>query len=186
MGMKTFRHYLVEMINGKYSYSSTQIDLPADAAAKVVQWGKKHLKDRDIYTDPKDASLGREDEIHATILYGLHTSLPGSVKKRLEGEKGFKCKLGKIKKFDVRPEYDVLYVDIQGSGLHRLNRMLKDLPYTSNFPTYRPHVTIAYVKKGRGDKYLGSDVFSDIEFHIDKIVFSSKEGKKTIIDLEEK
>lgn len=184
--MKTFRHFLTEMINGKYSYSSTQINLPDDVAKQVISWGQDNLEDEDVYTDPDDASLGREDEIHATVLYGLHTSVPTSIKKRLKGEKGFDCKLGAIKKFDTRPEYDVLYVDIKASGLHRLHRVLKDLPHTSNYRDYRPHVTIAYVKKGRGDKYLGKKDFADIQFHIDEIIFSSKEGKKTVIDLGDK
>lgn len=185
--MKTFRRYMInEMLDGVYSYSSTQINLPKDLAKEVTSWGKKNLKDEDIYTDPKDSGLGREDEIHATILYGLHTVKTDPVKKALSGEKCFDCTLGKMKKFEGRDGYDVLYIEIKASGLHRLNKTLQKLPFTSNYPKYTPHVTIAYVKKGRADKHLNSEEFAGKKFHIDEIVFSSKEGKKTEIRLEER
>ena len=80
-------------------------------------------------------------------------------------------------------DYDVVKIDVSGSELHQLNKKLQVLPHTNNYPKYQPHVTIAYVKKGQGKKYVGIAEFKDKEIHGDHIVFSSKNGNKSIITL---
>mgnify|MGYP003352094323 CR=1 FL=1 len=43
--------------------------------------------------------------------------------------------------------------------LNALNKQLCKFPYTNDYPDYKPHITIAYVKKGLGKKYL--DIFNN-------------------------
>ncbi len=48
---------------------------------------------------------------------------------------------------------DVLKFDIKGENLHETNTDLQQYPFTSNFPDYHPHMTIAYLKPGSGKRY---------------------------------
>jgi len=52
------------------------------------------------------------------------------------------------------PEFDVVKFDVNSKLLTKLNTLMKQLPHTSTFPEYHPHITIAYVKKGEGNKYI--------------------------------
>ena len=48
------------------------------------------------------------------------------------------------------PKYDVLKFDVISPLLNKINKKLtKELPYTSDFPDYHAHCTIAYIKKRR-------------------------------------
>lgn len=61
------------MKNAKYDYSSIHVDVPKDISDDIIKWGRKEISDREIFVMPRDPGLGREDEIHVTVLYGLHT-----------------------------------------------------------------------------------------------------------------
>jgi hypothetical protein len=48
----------------------------------------------------------------------------------------------------------VLKLDVDCDVLHKVNKELSKLPHTTEYPNYKPHVTIAYLKPGLGKKYL--------------------------------
>ena len=63
--------------------------------------------------------------------------------------------------------------------LDKMNKKLKVLDHTNDFPKYEPHVTLAYVKKGEGSKYnqtLKGDL--DKKLIPTKIVYSRADGTK--------
>jgi hypothetical protein len=80
-------------------------------------------------------------------------------------------------------ESDVLKIDVHSEDLHRLNTLLKSLPYTDTHPTYQPHVTLAYVKPGRGKYYEGISTFVGREFTVDSLVFTDRDEKEMVIRL---
>lgn len=171
-------------IGQEYSFCSTQVDLPEGLADKVMAWGKK-IPDAELYVED-DGGCGREDEIHATLLYGLKDNDPSSVEKVLKGIKPFEVALGTITAFLDNDKHDVLKIDVDSPEMQKLHYMLEDnLPNENSYPTYHPHVTIAYLKKGEAEKYIGSDDFRGKKFKTDKIIFSSKSGDKIPIKLEE-
>jgi hypothetical protein len=112
----------------------------------------------DIYTDPEDDSYGLETDPHTTLLYGLHDGVSTEdIKKTLDKFTFELCRLDNSsvfenKEYDVL-KYDVMYATRGGAFLHKANNELKKFPYTSDFPEYHPHLTIAYLKSGTGKKY---------------------------------
>lgn len=185
----TFKHFLAkEMHDVQYDYSSTQVNLPKDLSHEILSWSQDEVPENIIFKDPNDPSFGREDEIHVTVLYGLHTTDPEKVRLAVSGQKPFDCKLGKLSLFETNPKFDVLKIEVHSEGLRRLNKTLKNsgLKLTETYPVYVPHVTIAYVQKGKAAKYVGDRVFDGKKFHVAEILFSGKDGKKTKIQLGEK
>ena len=174
--------YFTEKKGVSYSYSSTQVDLPKDIADEVIAFGKE-LSDDDVYTNPNDASYGREDNIHATVLYGIHTCNVKAVERLVKDVKPFTIKLDDISFFDSE-DYKVMKIDVKSKELHDLNAELRDnLKYTSNYPDYHPHVTIAYMCKDYDDSGLDVGMFKGREVEIDSIVFSPNDGERTTISL---
>lgn len=182
--MQTFTQYLVlQESKNLYSYSSVLFLLPDDLAEEVHKWGLKHVKDKDLYLDPEeDRSYGREDEMHCTVLYGIHDKKATATKKVLKNEKPFEISLGKVSMFTNPEKFDVLKVEVIGKKLHTLHNLLRDnLEVTESYPEYKPHITIAYLKKGKCKSLVGSDEFLGTKAKVDKVVFSSRSGIKTPI-----
>ena len=167
------------MKNVTYDYSSVHVDIPKEIADDIIKWGRKEISDREIFVMPRDPGLGREDEIHATVLYGLHTDKPDQVQKLVSGQEPPKVRLGKVEVFTNPDKYDVVVIHVISHDLRRLNKMLRDnVAYTNKYDSYRPHVTIAYVKKGKGWQYRGTDIWEGREFTCNHLVFSSTDGTK--------
>lgn len=112
----------------------------------------------DIYEDPSDSSFGLEKNPHVTILYGLHNNISDNdIKFTLKKIQFGTCNITNPSIFK-NPDYDVLKFDVNyatrgGAFLHKANTALKQFPHTEEFPNYQPHMTIAYLKKGTGQKY---------------------------------
>ena len=162
-----------------YDYASTQVNLPEGVAANVLKESKK-IADEDLADD------GRETEPHVTVLYGLHGEDPESVRKLLADEPPVRVTLGKTSIFpdDGERGSDVVKIDVESEDLARLNKKLADaLPHTITHPGYKPHVTLAYVKPGKGKKYAGANDLEGQEIVIDRVVFSDRAGKQTVIRL---
>ena len=171
---------LIEKHNTSYSFSSTQIDVPQPIANKILRWSDDHIPDKLLVNNNK--AHGREDEIHVTALYGLHTESPNDVESILKKTNPFEISLGKVSKFEGE-SYDVIKIDVSGQSVKDLNRALRRLPHSSSFKVYKPHCTIAYVKQGSCDKLLGNSDFLGTKITIDKITFSSKNGQKSSLQL---
>jgi len=170
-----------------YDKSSTQIDLPKELADKVKKWGKDNIPEEEVYTDPKDKSLGRENEIHTTVLYGLNTNDIEEVKKVISYVEPFEIKFDKVSIFDGNKKpYDVVKIEVKSPELNKLHYFLEEnIDNENSYPEYKPHITIAYVKKGEGKKYVGKDVLGNGSFMANKIVFSPSKGNKGSIILKE-
>jgi len=68
-----------------------------------------------------------------------------------------------------------------------MNKKLCKLEYTTDFPKYEPHVTLAYVKKGTGVKYKQTLKDGlDGKFTPTKIVYSKADGSVEEYDISEK
>jgi 2'-5' RNA ligase len=180
--MTKWEQFLVEKKGQTYDFSSTQIDLPVEIARKIVAWGKENIPDDQLHVD-EDGGKGREDEIHVTVLFGLHDATPFRVRSVLEGHKPIKIELGTTSVFTNSDQFDVVKINVISPDLHELNKALKDAcPHTCKYD-YSPHVTVAYVKKGKGWQHGRDDEFLGEKFVADEVTFSSKLKKKTKIKL---
>lgn len=174
---------IVAKLGVNYKSSSVQLNLPESLAKEIKAWGRKNIPDSSLIDD-EEKSMGREDEIHITVLYGLLDEDPEVIKDLLRGKGPIKVTLGKISSFDTAKNHDVIKIDIHSPDLHQLNYIIREnVSYLSNFPIYKPHTTIAYVRKGSADSLLGSTDISGIEFEVDSLEYSGKSGKKTTIKI---
>lgn len=164
------------LIKTAFSYSSTQINLPEDIAKKIIEWGNANIPEDEIFSgDDGDYDLGREKRPHVTIKYGLHTVDSKEVEEIVKGNGEVLISLGNISIFEPEgKEYDVVKIEVQSDDLRSLNAKVSTLKNSDSHPEYKPHVTIAYVKKGNGQKYVGRQDFKGISFSSDVLDFSAK------------
>ena len=153
---------------------------------KIPNWSEftNQIQSSYLY-EPQNERYGLETEPHITILYGIHKDVKDEdVLETFSGinEKEFDLKLVGIDCFKNK-DYDVLKINVRSEKLNELNNIAKSLPHTDTYPDYKPHLTIAYLKKGFGDMYSNKD-FETSAVNLDKIVYSKTNGEKISIPLQ--
>lgn len=150
-----FAESLASLLLEGYSYSSTQINLPQEMADQIMAWGRANIHDTDLYVDA-DGDCGREDEIHVTVKFGLVADRPSKeLLDIISKTEEFEIRLQPVSLFR-NDEFDVVKLGVVSPGLRELNRRVSSsCENEDKYPDYQPHVTIAYVKKGRGDRLEG-------------------------------
>ena len=161
-------------------YSSTQIDLPKPAADKITELAKT-IPDADI------AGKGREENPHVTVKYGLHDQEPEALQSFLRDHGPVTLTLGKTNFFPPSAGSegnDVVVVEVDSPQLHGINGDIsKTFPVTDTHPDYKPHITLAYVKPGAGQKYAGNRALEGQQVQAKEITFSSRNGQEHAIKL---
>lgn len=154
-------------------------------ADHVMRWGKDTIREKDIYCPPNDLIHGREDEMHITLLYGIHSQAPEETLSILSEQNPFEVRLGRVSIFTTNEEFDVVKIEAISPSLFYFNHLLKtNVSNTPNYLVYRPHVTIAYIKKNTYySNLIGSDNFKEWRWTANTVIFSSKNGQKTPIRL---
>lgn len=137
------------------------------------------IDDEDLYEPEGETGYGRETEPHVTILYGLHADIEDEdIEEVINDIEEPKLRLGKVSAFKNK-NFEVLKFDVESSDLHSLNKEFTKFPYTTDYPDYHPHCTIAYVKVGTADKYIDKlNKIGKINVGVDKIVYSKSDGTK--------
>lgn len=175
-----------QRMEGPFDYASTQVNLEGETADAVLALVA-------TITDEALAEKGRETAPHVTVKYGIDPSVDIAVlrdviensdsAKEMAMRGGATMTLGAVAMFEAY-EYDVLYVSVDSPDLVLLNSIISEaVPVTDTHPEYIPHVTLAYVKKGEGAKYVGDETLAGTEITFDAIVFSDTEGNQTEIPL---
>ena len=165
-----------------YDFSSVQFDMPKSLAQKILTWGKKNIPNTDLYTE--EEKYGRENEIHVTVKYGLHTTDAREIEKIINGFGSFAIRLGNISRF-VPPgkDYDVVKIEVDSKELSELHQLLGKLPNSDEHPTYRAHCTIAYVKKGCCSDLSGNPDLKGETVKVNCLTFNPRTGEGTKINL---
>jgi len=138
--------------------------------------------DKDDLYDSESERYGIETEPHVTILYGIHKSVDDDVVYALFSDlkkNDFDLKVSGIDCF-FNKDYDVLKMNILSDKLSELNKLAKRLPHTSDYPDYKPHITIAYLQKGKASQYANPNFNINLD-NINKIVYSKSNGQKISI-----
>ena len=117
----------------------------------------QQIDENDLYIDSESEHIqGLEHEPHATVLYGLSNKIDklkliNSIK-TIQNE--IKVNLTEVNLFE-NEKFDVVKFKVDSPVLHKLHSFVKEnFDNNESYPTYEPHVTIAYVKKGCGSKYI--------------------------------
>lgn len=103
-----------------------------------------------------------ENDFHVTALYGLLDDDPLSVRNHLFQSERLTLRPDSFLRYLTvegvslfeNEKYDVLKLDVSSWWLDDFHTTLKELPNDYSFDDYRPHLTIAYIRSGEGQKYL--------------------------------
>jgi len=178
-----WRNLLTEKENATYKYGCVMLEVDIDDE----KWGEIQslIKDEDIHEGDQ---YGREDGPHVTLLYGLHNDVEDSeVEELVKQFTPIKLTLDKVGIFPG-DEYDVVKFDISDKNLTKYNKMLRDnVEYTNDYPDYKAHLTIAYVKSGKGKEIsdLINNDLEPMEFDCNEIKYSRGDKEKLYYKLTE-
>lgn len=173
---------LKEEKKGKYPYSCAMLYFNDDITSEL----HKQIDENDLYISDEMGGYGLESEPHCTLLYGLHDDevTPEQIEDVVGKHTYTTCKAHNLSLFQ-NPAYDVLKYDIDGENLNKINEELKQFPFTSDYPDYHPHMTVAYLKPGKGKEYVEKMGENTKEvFMVPKhIIYSRTDGSKHMIPI---
>ena len=153
-------------------YSWVYVDMPKEFCKDFLRFGEEIDPD-DLFIN--EAENGLEKDPHVTVKYGLLTNEAKDIRDRFKDETGGKVKISESSFFSG-DEYDVLKFTVVSKDLERLHTRLNELPHEDSFCDYKPHATIAYLKKGCGKKYDGKFKFNKT-FEFSEVFFGDKNRK---------
>jgi len=128
------------------------------------------FNEEDLYTE--EEGFGLEPNPHITILYGFTEDVTlDHIKEEIQDKVIINddIELSGLSLFE-NEKYDVIKIDIKSDKLHAFNSDFDQLPNTNQFPDYIPHITLAYVKKGMGKKYISGMSGKDIMITIKEML----------------
>jgi len=161
------------------SYSCLMLDL--SFLSEQIRKVQEEICPCEVYD--LEPGHGLEESPHVTCLYGIHTQQLKNIRDNIELFP-IELKIGELSLFE-NDQYDVLKFNIISKDLHKLNKELCNrLKYTNNYKEYKPHMTVAYLKRGSGQYYL--DINSELigkTFTVNKFVFSDKLSNKVIFSI---
>jgi 2'-5' RNA ligase len=130
------------------NFLQLQVDFPM-LRDRVADWVQKNLRPGDIVKTPRSP--------HVTLLTGADKrDIPQIQQIAADFGRPIRMSLGAINVFE-HPEHDVLYIEMVGDALPDMRSGLMKLPNTRpQVHAYRPHMTIAYLKKGAGQRFVGT------------------------------
>ena len=165
-----------------------------DASPEIMKVHKsvaKEIDEDDLYLEQAekegDWHYGIEDSPHITLKFGLEFDDPSPVIESLDGESGGEVEVSGIEIFE-NDDKDVLVVRCESEALNKLhNKLTDDLKVKDNHPEYKPHITIAYLKKGTAEKYkhvaLKAFTYYLLKFDFNEVTFEDRNDNPTKIKL---
>lgn len=141
------------------------------------------IDEKDLYIEDNGDSFGLEKETHITIKYGFKKDVSDhEILDICRKSKFNNIKFNKVSLFE-NEKYDVLKFDITSKVLNELNEKVSKFPNKDEYPNYNPHSTIAYIKSGKGKKYV--EIFKDIDLvgKPYKLVYSNPDNTKLSLEL---
>lgn len=177
----------IEKVMGEWGFDSDQILLERTNLSKgcaMVYYDFPELKDIHSEIDEGDLydeeGFDLETKPHCTLLYGF-TGEP-DIKEILDIILDYKIPpltLENISLFE-NEKYDVLKFDINSEELTEINGKLRDkFDYENDYDEYSAHSTVAYLKPGRGKKYVEKYKGSAFRVEPKEVVYSAPDGTKT-------
>lgn len=170
--IKKYKQFINE--SRKHEFGCVMIDVPVKNWDEIIEFIDKD----DLYIKEDDDTYGAQDRPHLTLLYGLHKNVSiDQVKPIFKNIDKINIEIDKVDIFE-NDDFDVVKFNIKPIKLLQdIFDKLSELPNSNNFPDYKPHITIAYVKKGKGKKYLKKDYKWKVK-DIDEITYSHVNGKE--------
>ncbi len=177
--MKKYLQFIKESQDKKYEYGCVMIDYNFSNWSELLE----SIDHDDIY-QVEGKSYGLQTRPHLTLLYGIHEEVTDEdILKCFEGfvEDDFKVEINGVSIFE-NSEFDVVKLEVvKTPKLEEINQRLSKLPNSNQFPEYKPHITLAYVKKGKGEKYVNPEYKYQIK-NIAKVSYTRPD--KSVLSIE--
>jgi len=179
MFIKNYNKFLEAKSGKLYQYGCVM------AYLNIPDWESltSYIDEEDLYK-PENKRFGLETEPHLTVLYGLHSDVNDEdVLNVFKGVKSSDIQLD-ILGIDIfeNKQFDVVKMNVKSETLNHLNAELRKLPHTSDYPDYKPHITIAYLLPGMGKKYIEPDY--KFKFNqVKKVIYSKANGQKIEMEI---
>ena len=177
--MKKYLEFIKEG-KSRYEYGCVMVDF------NFANWSEllESIDFDDVYK-VEGKNYGLQPRPHLTLLYGIHDTVSDEkILNCFEGftEDDFKVQLDGVSIFE-NPEFDVVKLGVVLTPrIKEINKRLSELPNSNQFPEYKPHITLAYVKSGLGKKYVNPDYKYEIKT-ISKIVYTRPDTSELNIQL---
>jgi 2'-5' RNA ligase len=145
-----------------------------DQRGKILEFVSQ-ISNECVYEE-EGKHYGKELNPHVTVMYGLNENEEKRVKELLaKVPKKISATLGKISKFEnIDAPYDVLKVEVYSPHLAKIHEMIRgNFENDYKWPEYNPHVTLAYVKKGTCNEYVGNKMFEGMKIKFENFTYSN-------------
>lgn len=140
-------------------------------------WFSQRFQRRNV--NQKDVKSWPDDPPHVTVRWGLHTDQASQVANVLNIPERPVFAVVQFTGPQIfrNPDADILVCRVESPQLFQYYRQLGVLPNEITHADYNPHVTVAYLRRGRGDLYQDIDfkidprrrfILRDLQFHSDK------------------
>lgn len=179
MKIKGYIQFVKEAING-HEFGCVMIEVPATNWDEITSM----IDPEDVYIEK--GKYGIEDNPHVTLLYGLHKGVSVKMVKKVFStfDGVIDLEINGIGIFE-NPKFDVVKFNVNPEGsLQYLFDRLSELPNSNEFPNYMPHITIAFLKKGTGRKYINPNYKHVIE-NATEITYSMVNGMVSYFNINE-
>jgi 2'-5' RNA ligase len=166
----------------RHKFCSVQINLDSLTATRV-------LMAADMLPDAVIGKEGRVDQPHLTVQYGIEGPYVDVVRSAVRRVRPFEIVLGKTATFPPSEHSSgdaPLYVSVK-SGAEKLialrNAIRAVVPVKDSFPTYTPHVSIAYIREEAVPEYTGKDWLDGAVVRVSEVVFSDTDRRQVSLPL---
>ena len=168
----------ISKVSPKYDHSTVQTSDISETVINAIKDIQKNI-DKDKLYDGEDepgwTENGLQKLFHTTILFGVKDNVKDEVKKVFDTHKPVHIETMGVEYFDTNPDFDVVIVRCKSEELTKIHNELKDtLENKDSYPNYKPHITIAYLKKG---EKLDDTQISDISWEMDSLEISTSDGQ---------
>lgn len=173
-------HYETKVAWEEHDYGNTQIQVaPTSSAAASLNMARDAIRDEDCMATGKDV-----DPNHVTVRYGLLNEDLDELRSFLASQAPFEAQLGQIELFPASEHSDgavPVVARILSPELHAIEDEIGNHAVfkEKNFPVYKPHCTLAYVKPERAMSYAG--LFVHGSFVVQSITISHQSGVQETI-----
>lgn len=143
---------MVRLVEGRYDYGCVMARIDEEAARKILDFNNRTITNEMLYEE-EGYGYGREITPHITIKFGLTESYTEEQMKQLLSKVvPFNVEIGGVSIFE-NEKFDIVKFDIEGKEIRELNEMFSQLPNEDKHPIYHPHLSLAYVKRGLGQRF---------------------------------
>lgn len=170
MKVKKYIQFIKESTS--YDYGCVMVEVP------VSNWNEiTSIINKDDLYEVEGENYGIQDNPHLTLLYPVESDIEYNEVKNILDEVISDNIIISIKGIDIfeNEEFDVVKFSVNcDEYLSKIHNVLKsNIPNDDKYDVYSPHITIGYVKSGRGIKYINKEY--EFSLVVNKILYTNSD-----------